>query len=948
MSAADRYLSEAALRAKYGDAEYEKRRAIGAFGVAVPQENYSMPAAPSGFVDSAAARDAMQLAQELQDAQQPQNPGRRVQVSRKIGPEGEISYAKLYPGRAGSYRGLDIQAQRRAEEREFARQAFLEAGRSDWTLPQEGLEAAFGPGATRPNSPQEALQRILGREVGIDAAKRAQQYAEILGIGPRAAYQLALADAGQASVPESLLRKIASTGEIAPDPVASALASGLNRQALVQRPVYADELGAWANTDETVPVLSDSGLQAVAESLDRAITGQPGTPFRQLTAEETAAAAEAAGVGKTQGGRRNSLRKNTDFPEEAAVVRRPGSVLSQGIEPNPANFLMPVLVAPKNQQVWTEGAADLRGDDRVMQVAQYNAGKNEQGRTSWRPALRDARVLYINPYAEVPGAVLERVGLDMVPYLPEKDQSGAMDQKALNVPIPDITGEGGFRSPSDDPGYGMRGETRYRNPTIAEAVQSLLLRHSTPIKAYTEDMLVRRGAGYEDAIRMPDGTEVPVYALGSKRDAGGRPLPISAYFQEPSDPAAPKVADVRVGTANRYTPEFYAAFDDLIGELAAQAYGRNAPIPAELAGRERFQPVRGQIPAEKLRYGALMNLAGNADIDAAAAYQRSLLQEAGFPVSGRARNPLMEMVAVLKDLGAAPPADAPVRNAALTAAQAEPIVAPSGLTGVARLLQQAKQEKLSTMAAQDPTTSRARQTDENAAYSLLGRLIGGAAVPQPRQEAGPRYGVYRDDLSIGQPRYRQAVIPGIEQELRFPQATAADDPLSRLTRMMAVRANIENTGQPEMEPRRVEQYVPRELMADALAARTPFGPQPQVMLPESSAPLGYLAKLQEVGRYTRPAANDQYAPRVQVSPQSDNQSRSEMQLGGRQGELPLGRISGEQAASYVDDVARYMRRFPPETAQTGNAATERAVQLELLRRARSGGFGRVAEMRIGR
>jgi hypothetical protein len=834
----------------------------------------------------------MELTQELQDAQQPANPGRRVQFAGQVGPEGQISYTRLYPGRPGSYRGLDIQAQNRAEQREIGRQAFLEAGKGQWTPPQELLDEAFGPGAGRPASAQEALQRLIGVEVGPDMANRAQQYAEILNIGPRAAYQVVLAENGLAELPESLVRKIASAGEIAPDPVVTAIASGLNQEALKKRQLLRDEPGFGEVDGNQVPILSDSALQAVAERVDRAVTGMPSTPFRQLTADETAAAAEAEGAGKTRGGRRNPLRKNTDFPEEAAVLRRPGSVLSQGIEPNPANFLMPILVAPKNQQVWSEGAADLRGDDRVMQVAQYNAGKDAQGRAMWRPSLRDARTVYVNPYAEVPDAVMSRAGLEMVPYLPEKDESGAMDQRALNVPIPDIDGQGGFREPSADPSYGMRGEIRYRNPTVAEAVQSLLLQNSTPIKAYTEDMLVDRGAGYEDAVLLPDGSRLPVYALGNKRDAQGKPLPINAYFQAPADPSAPRVADVRVGTANRYTPEFYAAFDDLVGELAAQAYGRSEPVPAELAGAERFQPARGVIPPEKVRYGALMNLAGNADIDTAAAYQRALLQEAGFPVAGQSRNPLMEMVGILKDLGAAPPTDAPVRNAVLTAAQAEPVVAPRGRQGAARLLQQARREKLSTMAAQGPTTSRARQTDENAAYSLLDRLVGGAATPQARTEEGARYGVYRDDLAISGPRYGQSVIPGLEQELRFPQATPADPVARDVLRYMQQR----RPEAPAAEPQRVIQYVPRELMA-------------RQEEPPSAGPL---------------------------------------QRGPEQMALDLRGVGGGMAPSYVDQVDRYMRRFPPVTESASQATTDRAVQLELLRRGRNGEFGRLAQMRIGR
>ena len=215
--------------------------------------------------------------------------------------------------------------------------------------------------------------------------------------------------------------------------------------------------------------------------------------------------------------------------------------------------------------------------------------------------------------------------------------------------------------------------------------------------------------------------------------------------------------------------------------------------------------------------------------------------------------------------------------------------------------------------------------DENAAYSLLDRMLTGDAVPAPRAEVRPPYGVYRDSLAIPGPRYRQSVIPGLEEELRFPQATPADPVARDVLRYMQQRLPVS----PPANSPTIIQYVPASLM------QSPAAPVSVVQEPAAT----FIAETPD-GEGTWYV--DGPAPRASsVLPAPAAQTAEQLNLG-------IGPATGGVAPSYVDQVSRYMRRFPPATQASQAPSSSDAVQLELLRRGRSGEFGRMAPMRIGR
>jgi hypothetical protein len=675
--------------------------------------------------------------------------------------------------------------------------------------------------------PAAVFGELSGRPVDPQTAVLAKTLLELPGdrpIGPLAALQLA--EQMQATVPQpgprprstseqlrqrsDRLRKVGAQaeklvqrGEIGPD-------EG------VQRTLIAVSRG-WI--DPAQPIEAQMAALTPDQSAELALRARSLTQLQQLSREETNLAAESLGAGRTIGGRRNSHRKDRGYPGEASVLRTPGNVLSAGMEFGQDNALLPILVAPKNQQIWAAGGgreapyADASGPE--MQIAQYYAGKDAAGRSTFAPSLRDARVLYVNPYAELSDALVERLGLEPVPIPYEKDVTGAYDQDALNVPIPDTGQAANTLPPKFDPSYTSGAAPVYRNPTVAEAVRNIALQYSTPIKSYTADMLVNRGADYED--RLVDQPDTPVYALGSKR-VGPRPAPIAAYFEQPVDPMTGKVSDaplsasVRVGSGQRYAPEFYEAFDELVDVLAAEAYGRG-PTQLELATDRRFSPALASSVPGETRYGALMNLRSVNPL--AATYQRRLLEEAGFPIATEAANPFMGVVDLLDQLAGAPPSDVPLTTAVRTAAQAEPIVAPRGQTGAARLLARAKQQAIRsgggvdapavyTPAATEATTVDSRRNSERAMAELLGRLISSPTAPQPRAEA---------PFST-----RQLTIPGTAAAA----ATTGFTP-SPIDDFERAQPSSSPTAAPR-PPQQVVQFVPRELYDQFW--RTPGQPAP--------------------------------------------------------------------------------------------------------------------------
>jgi hypothetical protein len=740
---ASRQISEEEFLRRFRPEEYERRRKLGVFSDATP-----LPQNVPGLPPPEARYSPREIRDILIDS-------------------GSLKeYAR--GGQRAGYRA-ERAAQEAAVQVEVARQQLLEASVDDLTA---GLSQAVG-------APVDRNTALLAREYMVMPG------GETLDM--RDAVELAAASGVvQGQIRPELTQKMAQLGEIGRDQGLDVVLKAAN-QGLI---------------DPSLPI------EAQIEALDPeskaklALLARVQGQIEQLNAEDTGLAANALGLGRTVGGRRNSFRKEKRSNEEAAVLRTPGSVLSQGMEFSADDILLPFVIAPKNQQVWSSGKAagpysDVSGP--VMQAAQYYNGEN------FAPSLRDAQVLYVNPYAQLSDAAVSRLGLDLVQNPIEKDVSGGYDQEALNVPVPDIGQERYGLRPQDDPSFGVDSGISYRNPTFAEAVNTLSLRYRTPIGTFTEDMLAGGGRNYSDVLIGQPGREV--FALGSKRRPDGRPAPIADYFKEPAEAGAPRVADVRVGSGQKRTPEFYAALDDLIDAVAVEAYGEpgtaygDAGVIQERSTGNRYTPAAASPLPGEARWGSLMNLRSTDPV--VANYQRRLLAESGFPIETSAANPLLGVVNVLEQLAAAPPSDTDVRRGVMTASAAEPIVAPAGQVGAAMILESAKQRAADLRGRTRPTTDNARQTYERALSDLVKRGVGAGGAREELKDA-PDTSV--TGVTARRTRATQPVIPGLEQDVRFP-ANALDPVTRDIARYMAERAPKRR----EMDTERVVQLVPAEI-----------------------------------------------------------------------------------------------------------------------------------------
>lgn len=811
-----------------------------------------------GLPDPNAARygySADEVAQILGD----QGVAAVRQVPRPGGGTG--TYTVLNRGTRGSSAELDRQVRAAAIEAEVARQALVDA---------------------RGIAPAQVLSQQVGAQIAPEVAARAQTVAQITGLPGDEALKLVLASVPGGNLEAfsgvsdaelaKLAAKVADLGETREDPFVTRLVQDLNREARRGQSRSPQELEAGTGNPATMRDMGDAlgydALARVAEQVNLLNSGATGRPFQQLSAEETQAAADAAGLGKTRGGRRNSLRKEGKDLGGAYVTRTPGGVLSQGMEPSQEGIFVPLLVAPKAQV--REGDAGPEYQVPAFYDQQYTApGSSLPG--GYRPSLKDARVLYWNPYAELSDAVVASLGLNRVPVNISKDNSGAYDDKAFNVPIPDTGSQHGF-DPRQDPSYGLRsaglyGDTEnsggFRNPTGAEAIRQLELDYRTPITDVRISDLRGRGADARDIYVDPEtGQEYEVF---SKRfdPKAGRMLSIAETAEMPlaradmldavgytpregkailgaGIPPRVPVASVRIGSPKKYREDpgqnFYAEVDNLISALAQEAFGEmdttgggtNRSFPATpLAARPA--PVEGSryevsdadggrawkeraaamsLPGQ-LQYGALINMAGRPDA-AIDAYQRMLLRDAGFPlpeVKPGVETPrtLSGIIDSLVELANAPASDTPLRQAAVPAQQA----VAQGMNA-ARLLQQAKQDILRSRGGREsmPTTTSARKTAEKSGYAKLLTLLKSASGSSASGSVAPRADLPpAESYSPSYKFRRQPVIPGLESELLQPTPVAVDPVMRDVANYMAARAPQSANSRPAQ----VVQFVPSEL-----------------------------------------------------------------------------------------------------------------------------------------
>jgi hypothetical protein len=815
---APRQISEEEYLRKFRPEEYEKRRKLGIYSDATPQPQ-NVPGLPP--------------------------PEARYSPEEIRGILLDSGSLKEY-GRGGTRAGsqMDRAAQQIAVQDEIARQQLLDAG-------VDGLVAGMSQAVGAPVDRNTAL---LAREYMTMPGGEALELSDAVRLA-------AASGAVQGQIPAELSAKVAQLGEIGRDQGLDVVLKAAN-QGLI---------------DPSLPIEAQIDALDPESKAKLALLARVQGQIEQLNAEETGLAANALGLGRTVGGRRNSFRKEKRGNEEAAVLRTPGSVLSQGMEFKADDILLPFVIAPKNQQVWSSGKAagpysDVSGP--VMQAAQYYNGDK------FAPSLRDAQVLYVNPYGEVSDAVVSRLGLDLVQNPIEKDVSGGYDQESLNVPVPDVGQERYGLRPKDDPSFGMDAGASYRNPTFAEAVNALSLKYRTPIGVFTEDMLAGGGRGYSDVLVNQPGREV--FALGSKRRPDGKPAPIADYFQEPAEPGEPRVADVRIGSGQKRTPEFYAALDDLIDAVALEAYGApgqaygDPGVIEERSTGNRYAPAAASPMPGEAKWGSLMNLRSTDPV--VADYQRRLLSEAGFPINTSAANPLLGVVDVLEQLAGAPPSDTDVRRGVLTAAAAEPLVAVTGQAGAARILEAAKQRASELRGRTRPTTDNARQTYEKAISDLVKRGVGSG---EPRVEARAVEPKPQVSAATRRARASQPIIPGLEGDVRFP-ANALDPVTRDLARYMAERAPQVGTRNPEQ----VVQYVPAELFNRFFTQQAPEG----------------------AGGGTRQGE-------LQLNPLQRGMADA---LFGRSDRAAR---AGGYTASYIDDVAQYMEAQQKQRALEEKAST---------------------------
>lgn len=684
------YMSDDELIARFGHEGYMRLAKLGMLGSGrgsvqaintpglpdpseVYQSSQASKATETGNFASGLGRDETQKALDYVEsfqnsAEPPGRRGRQVRYAQRFGENDENVFMRLAPGSKWSSYALDRAINARAEEEANATERLLRAGR-------ESI-----PGGTAGQRYTEAPHRVLSRVFGVpvtpELGQRTQILAEATGLPVEQAFQLAQIEAQgggkrnsrrMAGIPPQLLQKIAIAGEISPDPVIAGVTDKLNQQ--LRRVSSSADLADINDVDpmeradrlvslSPLDVIREEVMAKAAQEAANASSGAQLRPFRQLSEEQTKRLAEMSGKDRTK----------KRVPDEAAVMRAPGMVLSAGTEFDPREVLIPLLVAPKTQ-------ADPRTGR--PQIEQVYIGQDERGRPQFAPTLTKAGTVYVNPYAELPEWVVSRMGLDPVVMQPDKDVTGAQDSNLLNVPVPDVGQSRHGFVPTADPGHGVRGGALTRNPTFAEAVRSLLYRHSTPIRDYTVDMLEAGGREVRDRV---DGQDV--FALGNKRDpVTGRSLPIQAYLRQPSREDEPPVASVRVGSPKKYRDSLWEDLDDLTTAMIAQATGRI--VKGERGSTE---------PAQQ--YGLMLNVAGNAMNPALVDYQRSLLEEAGVPLRGETRNPLQEVLNFAAEVASAPPGDQPIRRPLLLASEAEPIVAQRGGSSRARLLQEVKRQVL--------------------------------------------------------------------------------------------------------------------------------------------------------------------------------------------------------------------------------------------------------------
>lgn len=792
------------------------------------------PADAADAMEYAAAR-AGELVGDPNDQLMRAEQGGRTVLARL----GNITIEGLPRGRKGEGYAMDRQIQAEALLKQRMNQMVRDAiAGVDANNPFAPAAAQFGVTGV--------LSQALGREIAPEVAEKAQQFMQILDAGPQTAVQLAelalqTPDSGlrgtkallKSMAPaerQALFAKLqqgAERGEVRQDPFVNALAqlnAQLAEKSATGAGVYVDAMGNTRDADSGA-VLSEDAFdpmgRPVAESelsLAEIAALAPNSPearllpyaAQQLSEAETQQAFDDSGASRTRGGKRNPFaRSPRDLSVEAATFFTPGNVVGAGMEPNRADALIPLLIAPKNQEHSQKPG--------VMNVASVQVG----GKTNlpggavdygYRPGLADARILDVNPMAQVPIEVAN--ALDLWTQTPlDKTDTGSYGAGATNVPTPEPF-SGGFR-PSQDPAA-MPGELRPM--TVAEAVQAIANRNVATVRAVRPQDLVN---GDQLRVGNPEqGTDrlVTVYPLQGPKSREEELLSnaalIAARMQATADDP---VTDVRVDSRGRYRDSLYGELDALVSALAQYGAsteglrgqpafpGATAITESRLAAAEGQQSRpfnRGAIDRGPVQdWGLLINAPSASRDDTLRAYQAQLLKERG--IESQYGNPLFALMDHLRSYAGVPGGDVAIPAAGSAAARLQP-----GEVELENALRNAKTESRASARLAPSWTSERKSAEQLARRAIEQTLKGRVAPDALRTPGEPVQSQFvRDSLALPNERYRQSVIPGLEGEVLFPQVTPVDPGTRALANYMARVAEERGLNAAPAAPQRVIQWT---------------------------------------------------------------------------------------------------------------------------------------------
>lgn len=867
-------------------------QAVNIPGLPPADELLFVPADGVDAMEYAAAR-AGELAANPNDRVVRAEQGGRTVLARL----GDITIEGLPRGRKGEGYAMDRQVQAEALLKQRMNQMVRDAiAGVDPNNPFAPAAAQFGVAGV--------LSQALGREIAPEVAEKAQQFMQILDAGPQTAVQLAelalqTPDSGLRGTKELLkgmapaerqalfakLQQGAERGEVRQDPFANALAqlnAQLAEKSATGAGVYVDAMGNTRDADSGA-VLSEDAFdpmgRPIAESelsLAEIAALAPNSPearllpyaAQQLSEAETQQVFDDSGASRTRGGKRNPFaRSPRDISTEAATFFTPGNVIGAGMEPNRANALIPLLIAPKNQEHSQKPGVMNVASVQVQGKTNLPGGAVDYG---YRPGLADARILDVNPMAPVPVEVAN--ALDLWTRVPlDKTDTGSYGAGATNVPTPDPLG-GGFRpsqdpaaSPGEGPDQTFRPELRPM--TVAEAVQAIANRNVATVRAVRPQDLVN---GDQLLVGNPGkGTDrlVKVYPLQGPRSPEEELMSNAALIAARMQPTADDpVTDVRVGSRGRYRDSLYAELDALVGGLAQ--YGGT---PEGLRGQTAFPGATAiqetRLPAQEGRssrpfnrestgrapvtdWGLLINAPSASRDDTLRAYQAQLLKERG--IESEYDNPLFALLDNIKAYSGVPAGDVAIPAAGSAAARLQP-----GEVELENALRNAKAESR-TAARMAPSWTDARRSAEQLARRSIEQTLKGRVADDALRTPGEpvQSQFVRDTLALPNERYRQPVVPGLEGEILFPPVTPMDPGTRALSNYMARVAEERGLNASPAAPQRVIQWTL------PLADATPPAPQQGELF-----------------------ATSQFGAAQRV-------------LGG----------AGGMAPSYVDDVDRYMAR----------------------------------------